>query len=114
MKTNRKPWEVQADRGVELLQLCSDLQSEKDGVNRPKINQIDMSKTIDQFAMDIQVAATNMKALYKLFPLMHDLSALGKKLQADGKISADWGDDYPRLALDYFLSEHGLEVTKHI
>ena len=79
MKTIKKPWEVQADRGVELLQLCSDLQSEKDGVNRPKINQIDMSKTIDQFAMDIQVAATNMKALYKLFPLMNDLSKIAEK-----------------------------------
>jgi len=111
METIKKPWEVQADRGVELLQLCSDLQSEKDGVNRPKINQIDKSKTLDQFAMDIQVAATNMTALYKLFPLMNDLSALGRKLQADGKISADWGDDYSRLALDYFLSENGLEVA---
>jgi hypothetical protein len=40
--------------------------------------------------------------------------ALGKKLQADGKISAEWGDDYPRLALDYFLYENGLDVTTRI
>lgn len=111
METIKKTWEAQADRGIELLQLCSDLQSEKDGVPRPKINDIDKSKTLDQFAMDIQTAATNMKALYNLFPLMNDLSALGRKLHADGKISAGWDGDYSRLALDYFLAENGLEAT---
>lgn len=104
-------WQQQSDRGIELLQLCSELQSEKDGVDRPAINQIDKSKTLDDFAIDIQTAATNMTALYKLFPLMNDLSALGRKLESEGKLKAEIGDDYSRLALDYFLAENGVEAT---
>lgn len=105
---SKKSWEQQADRGVELLQLCSDLQSEKDGIQRPAINEINKSKTLDEFAVDIQTAATNMISLYKLFPLMNDLSQLGRKLEAEGKITMEFGEDYSRKALDFVLNEHGV------
>lgn len=102
------PWQQQVEKGIELLQLCADLQSEKDGIDRPKINQIDPTKTLDQFARDIQTAATNMSALNKLFPLLNDLSELGRKLEADGKITVDYGDSFADAALNYVLREHGL------
>jgi hypothetical protein len=105
-------WKTQIDKGIELLQLCSDLQSEKDGVDRPNINEIDKSKTLDNFAQDIQIAATNMAALYKLFPMMIDLAELGRKLEADGKIKPDFGDDYSRVVLDYLLALNGVQPTK--
>ncbi|WP_425263820.1 hypothetical protein [Vibrio owensii] len=101
-------WEIQAERGIELLQLCSDLQSEKDGVDRPDIDQIDLTKTLDPFAQDIQIAATNMLALKKLFPLMNDLSKIGRKLEQEGKIAVDFGDDYSVEAIKYLMNEHGL------
>ena len=56
-------WKKQIDRGVELLAQCNQLQTEKDGVNRPELFEIDKSKTLDKFAMDVSQAATNMNSL---------------------------------------------------
>ncbi len=51
-------YKEEIERGVELIELCQKLQSEKDGVNRPKIGEIDKTKTLDPFAMDISKTAT--------------------------------------------------------
>jgi hypothetical protein len=75
-------WKEEVNRGIALLELCQTLQSAKDGVERPALHSIDKTKTLDQFAMDISSAATNMSALYKLIPMMNDLSELGRKLEA--------------------------------
>ncbi len=40
---------------------------------------------------------------------MNDLSSLGRKLESDGLITVDYGDEYSRLALDYLLDENGLK-----
>lgn len=106
-------WKKQIERGVELLELCNELQTEKDGVNRPKLFEIDKSKTLDQFAMDVSQAATNMSSLYMLFPIMNDLAALGRKLESEGKIEVNVGDNLSRAALNYLLTENGLEPTKN-
>ncbi len=50
-----------------------------------------------------------MVALYKLYPLMNDLSKLGRKLEIDGKIIMDLGEDYSRKALNFVLNEHGIQ-----
>lgn len=96
------------DRGVELLTLCQTLQSEKDGVDRPAPFQIDKSKTLDQFAKDIHAASTNVVALHKLIPQMLRLAELGRKLEKDGKLKLDYGDDYSTAALNFVAAEHGL------
>lgn len=106
-------WKKQIDRGVELLEQCNQLQTEKDGVNRPKLFEIDKSKTLDQFAMDVSQAATNMNSLYMLFPMMNDLAELGRKLEAEGKIEVTVGDSLSRAALNYLLSENGLKPTEN-
>ncbi|AFJ90359.1 hypothetical protein MYA_6025 (plasmid) [Burkholderia sp. KJ006] len=100
--------ERQVDRGIELLSLCQKLQSEKDGVTRPDPLMIDKSKTLDQFAMDVNAAITNMASLRKLLPQMLSLAELGRKLANEGKISVSYGDDYSSAALDFVRSEHGL------
>ncbi|TDA48097.1 hypothetical protein [Burkholderia pyrrocinia] len=99
---------AQIDRGLELLVLCQALQSEKDGVDRPAPFAIDKSKTLDQFAKDINAASTNMAALHKLIPQMLRLAELGRKLEADGKLEVGYGDDYSSAALDFVLREHGV------
>jgi hypothetical protein len=104
-------WKKQIDRGVELLEQCHQLQTEKDGVNRPKLFEIDKSKTLDQFAMDVSQAATNMNSLYMLFPMMNDLAELGRKLESEGKIEVTVGDSLSRSALDYLLNENGLKQS---
>ena len=104
-------WKKQIDRGVELLAQCNQLQTEKDGVNRPELFEIDKSKTLDQFAMDVSQAATNMNSLYMLFPMMNDLAELGRKLDSEGKINVSCGDSLSRAALDYLLNENGIKST---
>ncbi len=96
------------DRGLELLKLCQQLQSEKDGVNRPEPFVIDKTKTLDQFAMDIGTACTNMVALHKLIPMMLQLTELGRKLEAEKKLTVDYGDDYSIAAIKFIRAEHGL------
>lgn len=105
-------WKQQVDRGIELLELCQKLQSEKDGVDRPALHSFDKSKTLDDFAMDISAAAANMASLHKLFPMMNDLAALGRKLEANGLISPDVGDDYSRSALNYLLDQYSVKTTQ--
>jgi len=96
-------------RGEELLWLCQDLQSEKDGIDRPKHQAIDKSKTLDLFAQDISRSAVNMASLIKFFPMADKLRKLGRKLEADGLIKVDYGDDYAEAALDYLMAHNGLK-----
>lgn len=98
----------QIDRGIELLKLCQELQSEKDGIDRPAFGVVDKTKTLDQFAMDIQAAIINMGALYKLFPEHETLAAIGRKLESEGKLTMSVGDSYSEAALSYFKSSCGL------
>lgn len=93
------------ERGVELLTLCQRLQSEKDGIARPNPFEIDKTKTLDQFAQDVNHAITNMTALRQLMPMAAQLADLGRKLEASGQISVDYGDDYSQKALEFFTTE---------
>jgi hypothetical protein len=99
---------AEIDRGIQLLALCQTLQSEKDGIDRPAPFTIDKSKTLDQFAKDIIAASTNMAALHKLIPQMLRLAELGRKLEAEGNLTLDSGDDYSIAALDFVMAQHGL------
>lgn len=96
------------EQGIELLKLCHKLQSEKDGVARPEPFVIDKSKTLDTFGREISQSITYMASLRKLLPMEDKLVALGRKLEAEGKINVDYGNDYAAGAVDFILSEHGL------
>ncbi len=50
-----------------------------------------------------------MAALHKLIPMMAALTELGRKLEKEGKLSIDHGDDYSMEALNYILANHGIE-----
>lgn len=95
-------------RGMELLVLCQQLQSEKDGIVRPVPGEFDRTKTLDDFAVDIDRAITNMSALRKLMPMTLHLGHLGRKLESEGKLQVDDGDDYSAAALKFVMAEHGL------
>ncbi|ODS23602.1 hypothetical protein AB835_08295 [Candidatus Endobugula sertula] len=107
-------YQEQVERGVELLALCQQLQSEKDGVDRPAVGSIDKSKVLDDFAMDISQAITWHNTLLKLVPLMQGLSQLGRKLEEDGRINPQIGDDYKRYVgqLESF-KQSGLQCDDH-
>ncbi|MFY2508836.1 hypothetical protein ACN3E9_11235 [Vibrio pectenicida] len=92
------------EKGIDILWLCQKLQSEKDGIERPTHFDLDKSKTLDQFARDVSRSATNMAALYKLFPMENRLSTLGRKLQKKGLIEVGYGESFAEIALAYFES----------
>jgi regulator of PEP synthase PpsR (kinase-PPPase family) len=97
------------EKGIELLKLCSKLQSEKDGVDRPEPLVIDKSKVLDQFARDVSTSITYMSSLFKkLIPMMENLTELGRKLEKEGKIEVSLGQDYSIAALNFVMSEHGM------
>jgi hypothetical protein len=98
-------------RGEELIWFCQDLQSEKDGVDRPKHHEIDKSKTLDQFAIDIGRSAVYMVSLLKLYPMQDKLAKIGRKLESDGVIRVDYGEDYSEAAIEHLLKQHGLKES---
>ena len=98
----------QVMRGIELLELCQKLQSEKDGVDRPYPLSIVKSKKLDQFALDVENAIVWMSSILKLYPQSQKLAALGKELEAQGKIKLEAGDSYSEVALDYLCHQHGV------
>lgn len=95
-------------RGVELLWQCLELQSAKDGIDRPGKNCFDKTKTVDSFTQDIIDAALHMHSLLEIHPIMDKLVFLGKKLEADGKIKLDYSDSYPEAVMTYLFAQNGL------
>lgn len=87
------------ERGIELLKLCQQLQSAKDGVERP------------DFAKDVHRAILNMSSLYKLFPLLDELVSIGRSLEAKGLIKVDYGEDYSEKAVEHFKSLVNVETA---
>lgn len=90
------------ERGVELLQLCLKLQSEKNGEGIISVH--------DPFYQDIQMSINYISALHKLMPMMNNLSELGRKLEKEGKIKPEIDDDYSTEALRYVMSEYHVEM----
>jgi hypothetical protein len=93
------------EKGIELLWLCQKLQSEKDGIDRPTHDQLDKSKTLDQFARDVSRSVANLSELYNLYQIDDRLSNLGRKLEKQGLIKMDYSDSYAESALAYFESQ---------
>ena len=94
------------DRGIEVLRLALRLQSEKDGVQRSEIGDLDKTKVIDSLAKDANTAATHLITLRKYVPLLLNLAEIGHRLEKQGKIKVDYGGSYPEQALAYFEKQY--------
>jgi hypothetical protein len=106
--------QIAIEKGVGLLKLCQQLQSEKDGVDRPEPGIIDKTKTLDDFAKNIKEAITYLTSLYTLLPMQSGLADLGRELEKQGKIKPDYGDSYAQAALAFLLAEHGLTPPRNV
>jgi len=102
-------YEKDIERGIELLKLCQQLQSEKDGVVRPEPGAYDRTKALDEFACDIDQTITYLAALHRLMPLATQLSQLGRELERQDKIKVSAADDYAAMAINFLLKEYGIE-----
>ena len=82
---------------VELLTLCQELQSEKDGRERPAPGAY--SRDEDAFAERIRSACGHALLLRRLLPVTTTLSAIGAEMERRGEISVLPGEDYAQKAL---------------
>ena len=79
-----------------LLKLCQQLQSEKDGRERPAPGTY--SRDEDAFADRIRTACGHAQQLRRLLPVMTTLSAIGAGMERRGEISLLPGEDYAQKA----------------
>lgn len=86
-----------AEEIIELLTLCQQLQSEKDGREWPA--PIAYSSDEDDFADRIRSACGHALQLRRLLPEMMTLSAIGAGMERRGEISVLPGEDYAQKAL---------------
>ena len=86
-----------ADDIIGLLKLCQQLQSEKDGRERPAPGTY--SRDEDAFADRIRTACGHAQQLRRLLPVMKTLSAIGAGMERRGEISLLPGEDYAQKAL---------------
>lgn len=86
-----------ADDIIGLLKLCQQLQSEKDGRERPEPGTY--SRDEDAFADRIRSACGHALQLRRLPPVATTLSAIGAGMERRGEISVLPGEDYAQKAL---------------
>lgn len=86
-----------ADDIIGLLKLCQQLQSEKDGRERPAPGTY--SRDEDAFADRIRAACGYAQQLRRLLPVMTTLSAIGAGMERLGEISLLPGEGYAQKAL---------------
>lgn len=93
-----------ADDIISLLKLCQQLQSEKDGRERPAPGAY--SRDEDEFADRIRSACGHALLLRRLLPMMTTLSAIGAEMELRGEISVLPGEDYAQKALECLKAEY--------
>ncbi|HFQ9141840.1 TPA: hypothetical protein ACHTOV_004329 [Enterobacter cancerogenus] len=86
-----------ADDIIDLLKLCQQLQSEKDGRERPAPGTY--TRDEDVFADRIRSACGHAQQLRRLLPVATSLSAIGAEMERRGEISVLPGEDYALKAL---------------
>ncbi|MHA0949053.1 hypothetical protein [Enterobacter ludwigii] len=86
-----------ADEIIELLTLCQQLQSEKDGRERPAPGAY--SRDEDEFADRIRSACGHSLQLRRLLPMATTLNAIGAGMERGGEITLIPGEDYAQKAL---------------
>ncbi len=89
---------------IELLTLCQQLQSEKDGIERPALGAY--TRNEDEFSDRIRVAYGHALQLHQLLAMMTTLSAIGAEMERRGEISLLPGEDYAQRSLDRLAEQY--------
>jgi len=100
-----------AEEIIELLTLCQQLQSEKDGRERPAPGTY--SRDEDEFAERIRSACGHALQLRRLLPVTMTLSAIGAGMERRGEISVLPGEDYAQKALVWLTEKYLTTKDKH-
>ncbi|MDM4095921.1 hypothetical protein [Klebsiella oxytoca] len=86
---------------IELLTLCQQLQSEKDGIQRPAPDKapVGVSDTFDNFSRQIHQACLYASMIDSLLALQSRLVDTGRQLELQGQIHVEAGDNYAVAAV---------------
>ncbi|WP_273968341.1 hypothetical protein [Enterobacter cancerogenus] len=93
-----------AEEIIELLTLCQQLQSEKDGRERPAPGTY--SRDEDEFADRIRSACGHALQLRRLLPVTTTLSAMSAEMERRGEIRVLPGKNYAQKALECLKAEY--------
>lgn len=96
-----------ADELVALLTLCQQLQSEKDGRERPAPGAY--SRDEDEFADRVRVACGHATMLHQLLPMTRDMSAIVAEPERRGDIRVPVGNDDAEKALSWLMEQYSKE-----
>ncbi|EOW6430003.1 hypothetical protein ACOZVK_003779 [Cronobacter sakazakii] len=96
--------DVQPRKCIELLKLCQQLQTQKDGIRRPEPGTFDPAAKMDTFARNIANSCLWLTHIEAMLPVLGQLTELGKELEKEGKIKPEAGDNYASLAVSWLLS----------
>ncbi|WP_024554998.1 hypothetical protein ACP26C_23815 (plasmid) [Franconibacter helveticus 513] len=95
---------VQPRKCIELLKLCQQLQTEKDGIRRPEPGTFDPTAKMDTFASNITNSCLWLTHIETMLPVLEQITELGKELEREGKIQPEAGDNYASLAVAWLLA----------
>lgn len=81
---------------IELLTLCQQLQSEKDGLKRPAPRRpgVAADEVMDGFAQRVQQSCVYAASLDPLLALQSRLADVGRRLEEQGRLHTDVGDNH--------------------
>ena len=89
------------DNGKNILDEYLEMKNKIDGVNRPKIFEIDKTKTIDELSSQVGEVALYLTSLLQLVRMKDDLISIGRDLIDEGKLELSIGDSISEKTLEY-------------
>ena len=92
---------------IELLTRCLQLQSEKDGIQRPTPDKALVGMPVDDFTRQNHQACLYASMTDSLLALQSRLADTGRKLEQDGQLRVEDGDSYATAALAWLERSTG-------
>ena len=97
------------DNGKNILEEYLEMKNKIDGINRPRIFEIDKTKTVDDISNNVEKVALYLNLLLELVPMKDDLILIGKDLIDEGKIEVGIGDSISQKTIEYLKEKRNIK-----
>ncbi|MDX6917779.1 hypothetical protein R9X49_22035 [Pectobacterium carotovorum] len=96
-----------SQQGINLLLLCQQLQSDKDGIKRPLPFRagVNADEELDAFARQIQSVCISLSQLDNLLAMQRQLADFGRQLELTGKLKVTAGESYADAAMTWLARQ---------
>lgn len=98
---------------IELLTMCQQMQSDKDGLKRPTPRHPELKgvEVMDAFAQRILLSCAYAASLDPLLALQSRMADIGRRLEEQGQLQTYAGDNYALAALAWMERMTGMGTT---